>query len=117
MNIQEYLYFKVIINSETSEHMGVVRLSPDLTEPDLAIWIYPEYRDKGVAKSAFKLALKDCMEVLNLKTVWAGCYSHNTASQKMLKAAGFSRVMSKDVIEVDVFDGMDVVQEIYVYQQ
>lgn len=69
--------------------VGSIFLSPEGSLPDLAIMIYKPFRRQGYGTTAFLLGIKYCFEILNISSLYAGCYETNIASRKMLKKCGF----------------------------
>lgn len=51
--------------------------------PDLAIWIYPQYRHRGYGAQSFMLALKYIFDNYPYPEISAGCYEDNVNSLKM----------------------------------
>ena len=56
-DIIKFKFWVVIEDKITKEKVGVIRLGLDEKCPDLAIWMYPQYRNQGYGTNAFKLAL------------------------------------------------------------
>lgn len=112
-NIDEYRFWATIILKETECPIGTIRLSCDMENPDLAIWIYRPYRNRGYGTKAFSLALEYCFTEFNLKEIVAGCYEDNSNSKKMLTTLGFVRDKGKDSVEKNGFTGKETVQLAY----
>lgn len=55
----------------------------------LGYWVGEKYTRQGFARAAVKASLRFCFEELRLHRVEAGVQSGNTASIRVLKAAGF----------------------------
>ena len=108
--IDEYDFWATIISKEKRCTIGTVRLSYDVSNPDLSIWIYKPYRSEGYGIEAFKLSMKFCFLQYNLKEIVAGCYEDNIKSINMLKKIGFSRNEIDDSIEKDIFTGKRTTQ-------
>jgi len=98
---------------DSGEIIGAIRLSPSGTEPDLAIWIFKQYRNMGYGSKSFLLGLEYCYNELGLTEVWAGCYENNVASMRMLEKLGFLRMPEFDISENDVFNGTLIMQLCY----
>lgn len=109
-DISEFHFFSSIYDKLTKQIVGVVRLAPKKYEPDLAIWMFKPYRNKGYGKKSFLLGLKYCFNILKLEKVFVGCYENNVASLKLINGLGFSRNEKDDVKEVDVFTKQDIIQ-------
>ncbi len=109
-DIDRFPFWAAIVEKGNNANIGTVRLSPDGECPDLAIWIYREYRSRGFGTRAFALALKYCFAAFNLKFISAGCYQDNEKSIKMLKHIGFSHYPEYDTDEISEFTGEYVKQ-------
>ena len=66
-----------------------VSVMNDLEVPDLSIRIFKPYRNQGYVTMAFALGAKYCFDVLGYDKIYAGCYSDNIKSMKMLEKCGF----------------------------
>jgi Acetyltransferases, including N-acetylases of ribosomal proteins len=88
-----------IVLKSSQQVIGAISLAPFTSPPDLAIWLYKEYRGKGYGTSAFKLGITYCFSVLRLDCIYAGCYEHNDISMKMLAKCGFKRHPNGDCEE------------------
>ena len=78
--------------------------------PDLAIWIYPQYRNRGYGTQSFALALKYIFIHYSYAEISAGCYEDNTNSLRMLKRTGFVRCPKGDIVESNCFTGEKTTQ-------
>ena len=108
-DINRFKFWVTVTDKETNESVGVLRLG--LGElPDLAIWIYPQYRNQGYGTQSFILALTYLFTHFEYPEISAGCYETNTASLKMLKKIGFERFPSEDQEEIDCFTGKITIQ-------
>jgi RimJ/RimL family protein N-acetyltransferase len=85
-------------------------VSSEDTPPDLALMIYKPYRGMGYGTRAFALGVRYCFEVLNLDTIFAGCYPHNTASMKMIEKCGFRPYPEDNQQEKHYLTGEDITQ-------
>lgn len=112
-DIARFLFWVTVINTKTGEKIGTLRLGLDGTCPDLAIWIYPQYRNQGYGTRSFRLALKYLFDHFPYQEISAGCYMRNDASRKMLEKIGFDRRPDLDVIEEDCFTGGSITQMEY----
>ena len=108
-HIERFPFWVTAVNLETGEKLGSLRLSPD-DIPDLAIWIYPAYRNKGWGGRAYRLALRYLYEQ-GYKAVYAGCLQHNVYSRRILEKCGFTRWAAGDEAETSVFNGREIIME------
>lgn len=106
--------FASIRLKETGEIIGTFSISPEGGPPDLAIWIHKPFRARGYGKSAFALGVRYARDVLGLGTLYAGCYPHNKASQRMLAGCGFVPHPEGNVEETHCLTGEPVTQYDYV---
>ena len=106
----QFKFWVTIIDKRTSQKVGVLRLGLDEICPDLAIWIYPQHRNKGYGTQSFKLALEYIFENYPYLEISAGCYEDNTYSLKMLRRIGFYRYPGGDVVEENSFTGNSIKQ-------
>ena len=83
--------------------VGVVSLAPEHFEPDLGIWIFKKYRNKGFGSEAYKLAIHYLFENTDIEYIIAGVYDFNTSSIRILEGAGMKRINKKTKEEKDVF--------------
>lgn len=109
-DINEYHFWATIISKEKECPIGTVRLCSDVTNPDLAIWIYRPYRCKGYGTEAFCLAMEFCFTNYYLNEIVAGCYKDNIKSFKMLNKLGFIRNEEDDSMEKNIFMGENTIQ-------
>lgn len=93
-----------MLDKRTNHRIGSLRLGLDEC-PDLAIWIYPQYRGMGYGTQSFRLALKYLFEKHRFAELRAGCYMDNVKSLRMLRHIGFSRVPEEDEQEPNAFTG------------
>ena len=110
VNISVFPFWCTIVDKDSNVRLGSLRLGFDPVEPDLAIWIYPLYRGKGIGTSAFALALDYIFQKLSYDTISAGCYEDNTVSYRMLTKLGFIRVPQEDITETNCFTGAPIRQ-------
>lgn len=106
----QFKFWVTIIDKRTSQKVGVLRLGLDEICPDLAIWIYPQHRNKGYGTQSFKLALEYIFENYPYLEISTGCYENNIYSLKMLRRIGFYRYPGGDVVEENCFTGNSVKQ-------
>ena len=106
----QFKFWVTIIDKRTSQKVGVLRLGLDEICPDLAIWIYPQHRNKGYGTQSFKLSLEYIFENYPYLEISAGCYEDNTYSLKMLRRIGFYRYPGGDIVEENCFTGNNIKQ-------
>lgn len=110
----QYRFLAVILRNSDNRVLGTVSLSPDASEPDLAIRLYPAFRHQGYGTTAFLLALEYCFEAYSLPAIYAGCYEHNTVSLNMLKKCGFLPYPEGNSYETHFLTGAPVTQLTFV---
>ncbi|NLD87813.1 MAG: GNAT family N-acetyltransferase [Clostridiales bacterium] len=109
-NIEQFTFWVTVTDKKTSKKVGVLRLGLDEICPDLAIWIYPRYRNRGYGTQSFALALKYIFEHFPYSEISAGCFEDNISSIKMLTKIGFVRYPDGDVAEKSCFTGETIRQ-------
>ena len=109
-DISRFKFWVVVVDKNTNQNVGVLRLGLSETCPDLAIWIYPQYRNRGYGVQSFRLALTYIFEKFAYAEIAAGCYQDNRYSLKMLDKVGFTRNPDGDEKEVNCFTGEETVQ-------
>lgn len=109
-DINRFKFWVTVIDKKTNESIGTLRLGLDEVCPDLAIWIYPKYRNKRYGTAAFQLALTYIFNTYDYKEISAGCYQDNSYSLKMLKKLGFVRYPDGDEVEINCFTGEPTTQ-------
>lgn len=109
-DISKFKFWVVIEDKITKEKVGVIRLGLDEKCPDLAIWIYPQYRNQGYGTNAFKLALSYIFNNFHYQEISAGCYEDNIYSIKMLENIGFIRYPEGDEKETNIFANKETTQ-------
>ena len=110
VDINLFKFWVVIIDKQSNNRVGVLRLGLDETCPDLAIWIYPQYRNKGYGTQSFALALRCLFEQYNYQELSAGCYKDNLHSLKILKKIGFIHYPEYDQNELNCFTNEETTQ-------
>lgn len=103
--------------TETDELIGYVGISPPESIPDLAIWLFKPFRNKGYGTSAFALATKYAVDVLKIDELHAGAYPDNIRSRKMLEKCGYVPYPEGNVREKHYLTGEDIVQFDYIYRK
>jgi len=109
-DIQRFKFWVTAVDKTTLESIGTLRLGLDEACPDLAIWIYPQYRHKGYGTASFKLALTYLFNHFPYEELSAGCYCDNLSSFKMLSNIGFRRYPEGDEAEISCFTGKPITQ-------
>jgi len=110
MDINRFKFWVTVIDKNLKKRIGVLRLGLDEECPDLAIWIYPQYRNNGYGTKSFRLALEYIFENYPYQEISAGCYCDNTFSLKMLNKLGFIRFPDGDEKEPNCFTGEETIQ-------
>ena len=111
--IDRFKFWVTAVDKGSNAKVGVLRLGLDDVCPDLAIWIYPDYRHRGYGKSAFRLALEYVFSHFNYDEISAGCYDDNIYSRKILEDIGFVRYPKGDGREINCFTGEQIIQREY----
>ena len=107
LEIEQFPFWVTVVGKELDKPVGSLRLGLDEVCPDLAIWIYPQYRHKGYGTNSFPLALKYIFDSYPYPEIAEGCFEDNLYSMRMLKKLGFIRYPDGDVVERDCFTGQD----------
>ena len=108
--ISRFRFWFTVMDKYTNTPAGTLRLGLDAVCPDLAVWIYAEFRRRGYGTGAFRLALAYIFANSDYTELSAGCYRDNTGSRKMLEQIGFVRFPEGDLEETDAFTGEPTVQ-------
>ena len=108
--IEQFKFWVTITDKKINKKVGVLRLGLDEVCPDLAIWIYPQYRNRGYGTQAFTLALNYIFSHYPYHEISAGCYEDNINSLKMLRKIGFVHYPNGDCIEKNCFTGEKIIQ-------
>lgn len=106
-DIECFPFWVTIADKQLDRRVGSLRLGLDEACPDLALWIYPQYRHKGYGTSSYVLALKYIFENYQYPEIAAGCFADNLYSMRIIKKLGFIRYPDGDVVEKDCFTGQD----------
>ena len=109
-------FFAMIKINSNHDIIGAVGISPPETVADLAIWIFRPYRRQGFGTSAFALATKYAVDVLNIPQLHAGVYPDNIGSRKMLTRCGYVPYPSGNIAEKHFLTGEDVIQLDLIYK-
>ena len=109
--IERFPFWVTVVDKKLNARVGSLRLGLDETCPDLAIWIYPQYRRRGYGTGAFVLALKYIFDSDQYPEIAAGCFEDNLYSMRIIKKLGFVRYPEGDVVEKDCFTGQDRVMQ------
>lgn len=105
INIERFKFWVTVVDKATGSKVGSLRLGLDEECPDLAIWIYPEYRNMGYGLKSFRLALGCVFETCGLNEVYAGCFEDNKYSLAILQKLGFERHPEGDDVEQHFLTG------------
>lgn len=108
--IERFQFWVTVTDKKINQKVGVLRLGLDEVCPDLAIWIYPQYRNRGYGTQSFALALKYIFRHYSYAEISAGCYEDNVNSLRMLKRIGFVRYPNGDIVESNCFTGEKTTQ-------
>lgn len=108
--IERFKFWVTVTDKKINQKVGVLRLGLDEVCPDLAVWIYPQYRNSGYGTQAFALALNYIFKQYSYHEISAGCYEDNINSLKMLRKIGFVRYPSGDCMEKNCFTGEKTIQ-------
>lgn len=103
--ISRFPFWVTVLDKGTNRKVGSLRLGLDEPCPDLAIWIYPQYRSLGYGRESFRLALEYLFESCGYSRLAAGCYMDNEKSMRILKGLGFTRAPEEDEEEPNCFTG------------
>jgi len=109
-DINRFKFWVVVVDKYSNENVGVLRLGLDEVCPDLAIWIYPKYRNMGYGTVSFRLALSYIFNHYEYNEISAGCYCDNKYSMKVLHKTGFVRHPDGDETETNCFTGEKTTQ-------
>lgn len=112
-DINRFKFWVTVIDKNINKRIGVIRLGLDDECLDLAIWIYPQYRNNGYGTKSFRLALEYIFENYAYQEISAGCYCDNTYSSKMLNKLGFVRFPEGDKKELNCFTGKETIQLVF----
>lgn len=109
-DIARFKFWVTILDKKLNQKVGVLRLGLDEHCPDLAIWIYPQYRNHGYGTASFALALRYLFNQYHYQEISAGCYEDNTYSLKMLRKIGFVHYPNEDIVEDNCFTDQQTTQ-------
>lgn len=100
-------FWTTAVDKKLNRRVGSLRLGLNEPCPDLAIWIYPQYRHRGYGTNSFALALKYIFSNYKYSEIAAGCFEDNLYSMRIIKKLGFIYYPDGDVVETDCFTGRD----------
>ncbi|NLO46959.1 MAG: GNAT family N-acetyltransferase [Clostridiales bacterium] len=106
--------FASIVCNENNTVIDFLMLSPEGTEPDLAIVLSKPFRNRGYGTAAFSLGVKYCLDILKYDRIYAGCYPDNRASRRMLEKCGFRPHPEGNIAEEHYLTGESITQFDYV---
>ncbi len=104
-DINRFKFWVTAIDKKINKSVGTLRLGLNEECPDLAIWIYPQHRNKGYGTASFKMALEYIFKNFDYDEISAGCFCDNMCSKKMLENIGFTRYPDGDENEINCFTG------------
>ena len=107
IDIDRFKFWVTVTDKASNCKVGSLRLGLDEKCPDLAIWIYPEHRNKGYGLKAFRLSLEFIFNTCNLDEIYAGCFADNKYSMAILTRLGFEHFPAGDVTEPHFITGED----------
>lgn len=107
VEIERFPFWVTVVDKKLDRRVGSLRLGLDEICPDLAIWIYPEYRRRGYGACSFALALKYIFSNYQYPEIAAGCFEDNLYSMRILEKLGFIRYPEGDTVENDCFTGQN----------
>ena len=113
VEIERFKFWVTVIEKAGGKRIGVLRLGLNEEYPDLAIWIYPQYRRKGYGTEAFQLALEHLFCKEGYQTIYAGCYGDNIGSLNILRKIGFVPFPAGNETEVNAFTGEPTDQQCF----
>ncbi|UTC67033.1 MULTISPECIES: GNAT family N-acetyltransferase [unclassified Treponema] len=108
--VKDYLLNCLILDNDSKKYAGHITIS-NKDKPDIAIWIFKEFRNRGYAKKALKKAI-NLFRKTNKSSLYAGIYNDNFASKKVFKSLGFTEI-ENDEEETNVFTGESTYQIIF----
>lgn len=109
--IERFPFWVTVVDKKLNTRVGSLRLGLDEPCPDLALWIYPQYRHRGYDTSAFVLALKYIFGNYQYPEIAAGCFEDNLYSMRIIKKLGSIHCPDGDVVEKDCFTGQDRIMQ------
>jgi len=84
----EVLNWAIEIDSEAVGGISLEKIYVN-HKAEVGYWLSKKYRGQGIMSEAVKQVVDYGFKELNLKRIWAGCFTNNPASQKVLKKNGF----------------------------
>lgn len=105
--IELFPFWVTVVDKKLNKRVGSLRLGLDEPCPDLALWIYPQYRHRGYGASSFALALKYIFSSYQYPEIAAGCFEGNLYSMRIVNKLGFIHHPDGDIVEPDCFTGQD----------
>lgn len=75
--IECFPFWAVVVDKKLDKRVGTLRLGLDEPCPDLALWIYPQYRNKGYGTASFALALRYIFSNYPYSEIAADCFEDN----------------------------------------
>ncbi len=108
----KYQFNKLIENKITRRICGHITVSPNVEFPDIALWIFKDFKGKGIGKKALQLALKEFGKTAQKDYLYAGIYPDNKVSIHLFKTMGFEETGNGE-FERDVFSGGQTYQILF----
>ncbi len=105
--VERFPFWAVVVDKKLDKRVGTLRLGLDEPCPDLALWIYPQYRNKGYGTASFALALRYIFSNYPYSEIAAGCFEDNLYSMRIIKTLGFIHYPDGDFVEKDCFTKQD----------
>ncbi|SNS47924.1 Protein N-acetyltransferase, RimJ/RimL family [Ekhidna lutea] len=84
--------FAITYKNETCGVIGLIQQTDIYRlSAEIGYWVGEPYWGKGIATSALKLATDYGFEKLSLERIFAGTFSHNAASRRVLEKCGYKK--------------------------
>lgn len=101
-------YSYAVCLKKTKQVIGLVELyergmdinSGLLQTKELGFLIDPSFEGKGLMRDALQLILRYAFKELNQTEIWAGTFTQNIRSQKLLESLGFHYVYEYDMSQI-----------------
>lgn len=108
---KRYLLNCLIKDIESKNIVGHITLS-DKVKPDIAIWIFKDYRNQGIGRKGLIQALEILRHRKCITEVYAGIYKRNIKSISLFKSLGFVEIGNDDT-EIEIYTGQTTYQILY----
>jgi RimJ/RimL family protein N-acetyltransferase len=102
--------FAILVDGDPVGNMGIVP-GTDVHKKSAALgyWLGKEYWGRGITTEATQWMVNYAFETFNLVRLWAGVFSNNPASAKVLQKSGFSK---EAVLKKNIFKNGELLDEI-----